>query len=154
MDGSPRVSRDSPEREGRPLAVHHLAGVPVDEDEHRLALVRILHEPDGGVQQLAVVRRRVDLDRLERVDALLRLLLDELVRERLRLRLRLRLADVSALDVHATGRALVEVQLVLQLELEAFFAPLSPWAIIPTPAPPPTFFVPWKSATTDVGTTQ
>src|SRR6266516_3678702 len=119
MDGNPRVSRGSPQGEGRPLAVHHLAGVPVDEDEHRLALVGVLHEPDGGVQQLAVVRRRVDLDRLERVDALLRLLLDELVRERLRLRLRLRLADVSALDVHAAGRALVEVRLVLQLELEA-----------------------------------
>src|SRR2546427_13033728 len=36
----------------------------------------------------------------------------------------------------------------------AFFAPESPWAIIPTPAPVPTLFVPWKSATTEVGTIQ
>src|SRR2546426_10353272 len=36
----------------------------------------------------------------------------------------------------------------------AFFAPVSPWPTMPTPAPAPTFFVPWKSATTEVGTIQ
>src|SRR2546425_10655453 len=119
MDGTPRVFRDSPERERGPLSFHHDSRVPVDRDVHRLALVRVLHEPDRRVEQLPVVRRRVDLNRLERVDALLRFLLRELVGERLGLRLRLRFRDVSALDVDAARCALVEVQLVLQVELEA-----------------------------------
>src|SRR3990172_6851071 len=71
----------SPKGERGPLAVHDRAGVAVDEDVHRLPLVLVLHEPHGGVEELAVVRRRGDLDRLERVHALLRLLLDELFSE-------------------------------------------------------------------------
>src|SRR2546430_1562895 len=75
MDGTPRVFRGSPERERRAFSVHHATGRAVQEDEHLLPLVLVLHEPHGGVEELAVVRRRVDLDRLQVVDALLRLLL-------------------------------------------------------------------------------
>src|SRR5437899_7646182 len=53
----------SPQGERGPLAFDHATGRPVDDDEHRLSLVRVLHEPDGGMEQLAIVRRRVYLDR-------------------------------------------------------------------------------------------
>src|SRR3990172_673289 len=89
----------SEQAEAGALAVHHGAGVAVNEDEHRLPLVRVLHEPDGRVEQLAIVRRRVDLDRLEGVDALLRLALRELVDEGGGLGLRLALRDVARHDL-------------------------------------------------------
>src|SRR5947199_3249720 len=108
----------SPQGERGPLAFDHATGRPVDDDEHRLSLVRVLHEPHGGMEQLAVVRRRVDLDRLEVVHARLRLLLCELVGESRGLGLRLRLGDVTALNIDAAGLALVEIHLALQLELE------------------------------------
>src|SRR3989475_10013672 len=79
VDGNPRAFRVSPQGEPGPLAVHHAAGRAVDEDEHLLSLVRVLHEPYRRGRQLAVVRRRIDLDRLEVVDARLRLLLRQLL---------------------------------------------------------------------------
>src|SRR3989454_11615943 len=119
VDGSPGAFRGSPQGERRPLAFDHATGRPVDDDEHLLPLVRVLHEPHGGMEQLAIVRRRVYLDRFEVVDARLRLLLRELVGERRGLGLRLRLCAVAALHVDAAGLALVEVHLALQLELES-----------------------------------
>src|SRR3989304_5029265 len=111
--------KSSPQGERGPLAVHHRARMAVDEDVHGLPLGRVLDEPDGGMEELAVVRRRVDLDRLERVDALLRLLLRELVGEGRGLLLRLSLGDVAAHDLDASRLALVEPHLVLHVELEA-----------------------------------
>src|SRR6058998_1958766 len=108
----------SPQGERRSLAFDHATGRPVDDDEHLLSLVRVLHEPHGGMEQLAIVRRRVHLDRFQVVDARLRLLLRELVGERCGLGLRLRLGDVAALHVDAAGLALVKIHLTLQLELE------------------------------------
>src|SRR5881296_2827498 len=108
----------SPQGERGPLAFDYGTGRPVDDDEHRLSLVRVLHEPHGGMEQLAIVRRRVHLDRFQIVHASLRLLLRELVRERGSLGLRFRLGDVAALHVDPAGLALVEVHLALQLELE------------------------------------
>src|SRR3989304_7933557 len=58
--------KSSPQGDRGPLAVHPRARMAVDEDVHGLPLVRVLDEPDGGMEELAVVRRRVDLDRLER----------------------------------------------------------------------------------------
>src|SRR3989442_9564927 len=49
MDGTPRVFRGSPERERRAFSVHHATGRAVQEDEHLLPLVLVLHEPHGGV---------------------------------------------------------------------------------------------------------
>src|SRR2546425_3526281 len=118
MDGSPGAFRASPQGERRSLAFDHATGRPIDDDEHLLSLVRVLHEPHGSMEQLAIVRRRVDLDRLEVVDAGLGLLLRELVGERRGLRLRLRLGDIAALHIDAAGLALVEIHLALQLELE------------------------------------
>src|SRR5213594_1245985 len=45
VDGNPRPFRVSPQGDPGPLAVHHAAGRAVDEDEHLLSLVRVLHEP-------------------------------------------------------------------------------------------------------------
>src|SRR2546426_12120580 len=101
VDGNPRAFRVSPQGEPGPLAVYHAAGRAVDEDEHLLSLVRVLHEPHGRVQQLAVVRRRADVDRLEVVDPRLRLLLRDLAGERRGLGLRLRPGDIAALHVDA-----------------------------------------------------
>src|SRR3990172_1737359 len=109
----------SEQAEAGALAVHHGAGMAVDEDEHRLPLVRVLHEPDRRVEQLAIVRRRVDLDRLEGIAALLRLPFRELVRERGRLRLRLGLGDIPGHDLDPARRALIERPLRLDVELEA-----------------------------------
>src|SRR3990172_8997992 len=107
-----------PERKHRAFTVHHLAGVTIDQDEHRLPLVRVLHEPDGHMKELAVVRGRIGLDRLKVVHARLCLPFGELVRERPGLGLRVRLGCVPTLDLDPARLTLVEAHLALQLELE------------------------------------
>src|SRR5205809_1570700 len=98
----------SPQGERGPLAFDHATGRPVDDDEHRLSLVRVLHEPHGGMEQLAIVRRRVDLDRLEVVDARLRLLLRELGGNTGGRGFPLRIAHAADLTVAAAVRGFAE----------------------------------------------
>src|SRR5438876_12238188 len=53
MDGTPRVFRGSPKREGRAFSVHDAAGRPVQEDEHLLPLMSSSLKQKGAVKRLA-----------------------------------------------------------------------------------------------------
>src|SRR5437867_9030913 len=107
----------SPQGDRRPLAVDHLARVPVDEDEHLLrALVPVPHEPDGRVQQLSGGLLEVRHEGLQGIDPLPSLLLRVLLGEALRELIRLLLRDVAVEGLDAAGLLLVVRRLALDIE--------------------------------------
>src|SRR6267143_655431 len=109
--------RASPQGRGRPLAVDHLARVPVDQDVHLLLrLVIVADEPHGCVEELPRGLLEVRHERFEGVDALPGLLLRVLLGEALRELVRLLLRDVPVEGLDAAGLLLVVRGLALDVE--------------------------------------
>src|SRR6267143_100923 len=107
----------SPQGRGRPLAVDHLARVPVDQDVHLLLrLVIIPDEPHGCVEELPRGLLEVRHERFEGVDAFPGLLLRVLLGEALGELVRLLFRHVPVEGLDATGLLLVVCGLALDVE--------------------------------------